>query len=90
MNGFASCSLREHFDGGSGDKSRSENIYVPEQIETLTQSISRLRPECIRALRARYVVDKPINNAAILMGFDSKRSLQFWLSKAERGLISTM
>lgn len=90
VNGFASSSIRERFDSGTGDKNRSENIYVPGQVEELTQCISRLRPECIRALRARYVVDKPLDSAATLMGFDSKRSLQFWLSKAERGLITTM
>jgi len=90
VNGFASCSIREHYDSGGGDKNRADNIYVPGQVEELTRFISRLRPECIRALRARYIVDKPLESAATLMGFDSKRSLQFWLAKAERGLISSM
>ncbi|WDD98393.1 hypothetical protein [Thalassomonas actiniarum] len=90
VNGFASSSIRERYDSGTGDKNRAENIYVPGQVEELTHFISRLRPECIRALRARYVVDKPLDSAATLMGFDSKRSLQFWLAKAERGLISAM
>ncbi|WDE08397.1 hypothetical protein SG34_025745 [Thalassomonas viridans] len=90
VNGFASSAIREHVDTGTGDRNRSENIYVPGQIEELTQFISRLRPECIRALRARYVVDKPLDSAATLMGFDSKRSLQFWLAKAERSLITCM
>ena len=87
VNGFASCSLRERYDGGSTDINRSENIQVPVHVEELTQFISLLRPECIRALRARYIIDKPLDNAAILMGFDSKRSVQFWLGKAERSLL---
>lgn len=90
IKGYASSSLNEHFSDGGVDKNHSDNIYVPEQVEALTEFISQLRPECIRALRARYIVDKPLDSAATLMGFDSKRSLQFWLAKAERGLIVSM
>jgi hypothetical protein len=90
IQGFATTSINERSDQTFSNRNHSENIFVPHMIEALTHKMSQLRPECIRALRARYIHEAPLKEAAILLGFESKRSAEFWLVKAEREMLSQM
>ena len=88
IQGYATTSISERSDQTFSNRNHSENIFVPQMIEELTNLMSQLRPECIRALRARYIHEVPLKEAAILLGFESKRSAEFWLVKAEREILS--
>mgnify|MGYP000205937070 CR=1 FL=1 len=85
--GFKSQSISDRTGQPTGGFSSSEAMSVPEDIELITSIISRLRPECIKAIRARYVMGGTMAEASKLLGFDSKRSAEFWLVKAERSLM---
>ena len=86
IQGFATRSIFESIGGGGG-RASSDSIVVPSHIELLTTFIDKLQPKCIRAIRARYIHESPLEESALLMGFDSKRSAEFWLVKAERELL---
>ncbi len=88
IQGFSSRSISEHSDQSFSSRDLSDNMYVPQQIEKLTESITKLRPECIRAIRAKYICELEMPVAAIRLGFDSKRSAEFWLVRAERELLT--
>ncbi len=85
IQGYATRSIYERTRGGG--RSSSESIVVPSHIELLTTFIDKLQPKCIRAIRARYIHESPLGESALLMGFDSKRSAEFWLVKAEKELL---
>ncbi|NOU49537.1 hypothetical protein HG263_03105 [Pseudoalteromonas sp. JBTF-M23] len=86
--GFKSTSISESFGRPTGGFAGAESMSVPTEIELITQLIAALRPECIRAIRARYLMTGTLADAAKLVGFDSKRSAEFWLVKAERSLLA--
>lgn len=73
--------------GGRGYAGHADAMQVPTDIATLTSLIASLSPECIRALRAKYLTDLPFVEALRVNGFDSKKSADFWLVKAERSLM---
>ncbi|PAJ72053.1 hypothetical protein CJF42_23320 [Pseudoalteromonas sp. NBT06-2] len=88
IQGYATTSINERSDQTFASRNHSGNIFVPQIIDELTNLMTQLRPECIRALRARYIHEAPLKEAAILLGFESKRSAEFWLTKAEREILS--
>ncbi|AZZ99116.1 hypothetical protein CWB99_06600 [Pseudoalteromonas rubra] len=88
--GFSRQAVTERIGDSSARYVSSDMMSVPEEIEALTQQIAQLRPECIRALRGKYLVEGDIAQVAKTLGFDSKRSLEFWLVKAERSLLQTL
>ena len=66
----------------------SDAMFVPPEIDVLTEQISKLNPQCIKAIRAKYMMPQTLAEAAHILGFDSKRSIEFWLNKAERTLMT--
>lgn len=56
---------------------------APSHILAYDADIERLTPNCRRALRACYIC----NRNWALIGFDSQRSYEFWLRKAEGALL---
>ncbi|CAH9054867.1 hypothetical protein PSECIP111951_01126 [Pseudoalteromonas holothuriae] len=86
--GFKRSSISEFSGKPSGGVAGADEMSVPKEIELITQLITTLRPECIRAIRARYIMTGTMAEAAKLVGFDSKRSAEFWLVKAERSLLA--
>ncbi|KAF7783641.1 hypothetical protein PRUB_a3468 [Pseudoalteromonas rubra] len=88
--GFSRQAVTERIGDSSARYVSSDMMSVPEEIEALTQQIAQLRPECIRALRGKYLVEGDIAQVAKTLGFDSKRSLEFWLVKAERSLLQSL
>lgn len=85
--GFKSQSISDRVGQPTGGFSASDVMHVPDEIERVTDLISRLRPECIKAIRARYMMSEPLADAGKQLGFESKRSVEFWLVKAERALM---
>ncbi|WP_225738302.1 MULTISPECIES: hypothetical protein [Pseudoalteromonas] len=85
--GFKSQSISDRTGQPTGGFSASEAMSVPDEIELITSLISQLRPECIKAIRARYMMPGTMTETSKLLGFDSKRSAEFWLVKAERSLM---
>ncbi|WMN59256.1 hypothetical protein NI389_13705 [Pseudoalteromonas xiamenensis] len=70
--------------------SASDSIYEPEFIATFTAQIQRLEPKCIQALRAKYVAALPYALAINQYGFESKKSADYWLHRAERTLMTQL
>ena len=60
---------------------RADSIYVPENISVTDHDLERLPPECITALRQRYV------NKGQMLYFSDKETFIFWMNKAERELL---
>ncbi|KZN45682.1 hypothetical protein [Pseudoalteromonas luteoviolacea] len=85
--GFSRQAVTEQAGGGRSNYFSSDMMSVPEEIELIGQLIAKLRPECIRAIRAKYLLDMDLTQAAKMLGFDTKRSAEFWLIKAERALM---
>ncbi|MCF2856489.1 hypothetical protein L1286_03315 [Pseudoalteromonas sp. SMS1] len=85
--GFSRQAVTEQSGGGRSNYFSSDMMSVPEEIELIGQLIAKLRPECIRAIRAKYLLDMELGQAAKMLGFDTKRSAEFWLIKAERALM---
>ena len=60
---------------------RADSIYVPAHITVIDESLERLSPKCITALRQRYV------NKGQILYFSNKEIFLFWVKKAERELL---
>ncbi|GEK09160.1 hypothetical protein HUZ36_13340 [Pseudoalteromonas sp. McH1-7] len=85
--GFSRQAATEAIGSVASRNMSAEQIHVPDEIAQLSASIELLRPECKRAIRAKYMMHSSAVNAAKLLGFDSKRSMEFWLLKAEQSLM---
>ncbi|MCF6435195.1 hypothetical protein [Pseudoalteromonas sp. MMG022] len=85
--GFKRSSMSDSSGRPTGGAMGADAMSVPQEIELITQLVAAMRPECIRAIRARYLMSGTLADAAKLVGFDSKRSAEFWLVKAERSLL---
>ncbi|NKC17966.1 hypothetical protein CWC29_003795 [Pseudoalteromonas sp. S4498] len=88
--GFSRQAATEAIGSSSSQYVSAEQIHVPDEIAQLTASIELLRPECKRAIRAKYMMHNKVVDAAKTLGFDSKRSMEFWLLKAEQSLMVNM
>ena len=60
---------------------RADSIFVPAHIEVIDRDLERLSPECITALRQRYVTKGQ------MLYFTNKQTFLFWVKKAERELL---
>ncbi|MBD1583480.1 hypothetical protein [Pseudoalteromonas sp. S16_S37] len=66
----------------------SNGINPPEHIALLSDKIETLRAECKKVLIAKYVKKMDLKEACAWGGFDSATSVDFWLLRAETGLLS--
>lgn len=86
----------QEYGGGYGSRSACVKIgetriessanteqQVPDHVYQYDKQVERLSHECRRALRVRYICKK---NWA-LVGFDSEKSYQYWLRRAEGELL---
>ncbi|WP_245556384.1 hypothetical protein [Algicola sagamiensis] len=64
----------------------SDMIIVPEHIKELDKQIERLRPECIRVIRVRYILNLKGVMAAKIAQME-KRTFEYWLQRAELVLV---
>ena len=85
--GFSRQAITEQIGAVKSNFSTSDMMHVPHEIEQIDTLISKLRPECIRAIRAQYLVEGSLAISAKLLGFETKRSAEFWLFKAENALL---
>ncbi|WP_440055471.1 hypothetical protein ACSLBF_04845 [Pseudoalteromonas sp. T1lg65] len=85
--GFNRVAVTENISRYSVAGCSSDQMSVPAEISGLTAIIDNLRPECKRALRVKYLSTDKGLEAIKMTGFDSKRSFEFWLVKAERALL---
>ena len=60
---------------------RADSIYVPAHIEVIDHYLEILSPECITALRQRYVTKGQV------FYFADKETFLFWVKRAERELL---
>ena len=85
--GFSRQAITEQINQGKSNFYSSDMMHVPREIEKIDALISTLRPECIRAIRAKYLLEGNLAISAKQLGFDTKRSAEFWLFKAENTLL---
>ncbi len=81
--GHASRSMSDRLGEVRCASSAVIEVRVPTHIAHYDQQIARLSHDCRRALRVRYIVKR---NWA-LVGFDSQKSYQYWLRRAEGELL---
>lgn len=81
--GYSKRSACERLNEGRSTNAVYE-ITVPPTVECYDVLITGLSIDCRRALRARYICQR---NWA-LVGFDSQKSYQYWLVRAEGELLN--
>ncbi|MCL1124136.1 hypothetical protein [Shewanella surugensis] len=84
----------QEYGGGYGSRSACDKLGeiriesteqpVPDHVHQYDQQVEQLSNDCRRALRVRYICTK---NWA-LVGFDSEKSYQYWLRRAEGELLA--
>ncbi|MCL1128006.1 hypothetical protein [Shewanella surugensis] len=86
----------QEYGGGYGSRSACDKLGeiriessvnteqpVPDHVQFYDIQVEQLSQDCRRALRVRYICKKEWT----LIGFDSEKSYQYWLRRAEGELL---
>lgn len=66
----------------------SSGIVPPDHINNITDRIDRLSKECKQVLIATYIKQMSRKEAADWIGMAEAKSVEFWLLRAERELLT--